>query len=428
MTPSLALRLTAVGLFGFAMVLPPLTATLSALIAIGLSIVSLSIGADGVLRVRTMRLVVVGLGVLTFLVGVDVGALSLPEPVGVMPLVISAAVLLILCLLVLGRRSLDRTALAIGVMLFVFISFEVMWTFGGNLYGLDVYRSHEAAADAIRDGENPYTAAVVVLDGSPIAEPGAVIEGYAYPPVALVAYVAGDFIGGDPRWASVIAVLGLMSVFALASREEAGVVASVLLLLAAVPLQRAILWSGWTEPVSLVLVAGGVLLWRRRLLSPVLLGLALASKQYLVVLVPLLFLVDSRPWRRTIISGCVAGLTLVPAAVADFSAFWFTMVTRPLGLGFRPDTRSLSGALADVGVFLEVPPWLMIGVVIALTVWVAPRIRTQSDLFAGVAVVLAATFVLSLAFANYWWLVQWLAAFSVVAALRAQDATIRTAA
>lgn len=426
MTPSVALRLAAVGLFGFTMVLPPLTATLAALGGIAISILSLGRPAGGI-RSRTVRLAVAGLGALVFLMGIYVGALGLPEPAGVMPLVVSLSVLSMIALIVFGGAA-ARVALVVGVLLFVVTSVEVIATFGGNGYGLDVYRSHEAAADAVRDGQNPYTDAVKVLDGSPVAEPGAVIEGYAYPPVTLVGYVTADLVGGDPRLASVLAVVGLVGGVAWRLREKAEAAASVLMLLAAVPLQRAIVWSGWTEPVSLALLTAGVVLWRREWLSPVLIGLALASKQYLVVLVPLLFLIDTRPWRRSIVAVGVAALSLVPAAVADFSAFWSTMVTRPLGIGFRPDTRSLSGALSELGFSVEIPTWMMIGLVIALSVWLAARLHTTSGLFAGMAVVLAATFVLSLAFTNYWWLVQWLVAFSVVVKASDQDPTIRTAA
>lgn len=399
------------------MLLPPLPATLAALGGLGSLLASLWT-LQLAISARTVRLVVGGLAAMLLLVGLDRGATNFPEPARATPLVLVVTVLTMLVLLMVRQPRFDRFAVIVAVVVLAFLSIEVMTTFGGNLFGLDVYRSHEAAADAVRAGENPYTDAVVVVDGSPNAEPGDLIVGYSYPPVSLAGYVAGDLLAGDPRWVSVFAISGVVGSMAwVGFRRFPDVVGLVLLLLVAVPLNRAIVWSGWTEPVSLVLLVSGVMLWRREWLSPLLLGLALASKQYLVVLVPLIVMVDTRPWRRSLTTLGVAGLTLVPALIADASSFWFTMVTRPLGLGFRVDTRSLSGAFADLGVSFEIPTWVMLGGVLAVSGLLARRIHSRSDLLAAIAVVLTVTFTLSLAFTNYWWLVQWLAGMSAVMAV-----------
>ena len=390
----------------------------------------LSIGeSDSTIRTRFARLIAVGLAALLLLLGLDRGAAGFPEPAGAMPLIVASTVLVIVALLLMRRQVFDRLAVITGVIVIVVLSIEVIVTFGGNLYGLDVYRSHEAAAEAIREADNPYTNAVVVVDGSPNAEPGDLIEGYSYPPVTLVGYVVGDLLGGDPRWASVVAIAATALVMAaIGYRRGPEVVGMVLLLAISVPLIRAIVWSGWTEPLSLALLVFGVLLWPRRWLSPVLLGLALASKQYLVVLVPVLVMIDSRPWRRSIVALSVAGLTLVPALMADASSFWFTMVTRPLSLGFRADTRSLAGAFAEMGLDVRIPTWLMLLSVLVVSSLLARRIDSRSDALAAMALVLGVTFSLSLAFTNYWWLVQWLAGASAVMWLAdREEPTIRSA-
>jgi hypothetical protein len=423
-----AFRLAATGLFGIAMLVPPLAASLSATGGLVLIWASLTVNPDMALTARSSRLIVTGLAGLCLFLGLERGAIGFPEPAGATVAILVTVVSSMLVLIVVRPLTSGRLVMVLGVATFVVLSIEVMLTFGGNLYGLDVYRSHEAAADAIRSGQNPYTDAVVVADGSPNAAPGDVIEGYSYPPVTMVAYVAGDLIAGDPRWASVVAIFGVVGVMVALGRGSPGPVASVLVILIAVPLHRAIMWSGWTEPLSLALLTGGVVLWRQKVLSAFLLGLALASKQYLALLVPVLAMVDMRPWRRTAISVGVAALTLVPAALADFSSFWFTMVERPLSLGFRPDTRSVSGALAELGFDVAIPSWLMLVAVVLFSVAVARRVRTESDVAAAAAALLAVTFLLSMAFTNYWWLVQWTTAVSVVLSLRTSDGSIRVAA
>ena len=187
---------------------------------------------------------------------------------------------------------------------------------------------------------------------------------------------------------------------------------AIVAILAATPTIRWIIWSGATEPVSFVLLIIAATVWRRPVMAGVVLGLALATKQYLVVLVPLVFLFDERPWKRSWISVGVAGATLVPALAADPGAFWYTMVERPLSLGFRPDTQSIAGALNTFGLRIDVPSTVMVATVVTVTWWFARSVaeRTPSAFLGGSAIVLSTMFLLSLAFTNYWWLVQWLAA------------------
>jgi hypothetical protein len=421
------LRLVAVALFGAVILLPPVPATIVAAIGVGLLWWSLLRDESG-FEPRLVRIGAAVLAVLLLLIGIVRDAIAYPDPAGMVPLVYGTGVLVLVVALVFGGSRSARFVIVGAIALFAWLSVGVMMTFGENQFGLDVYRSHEAAADAFRAGENPYTDAVSVADGSPNAQPGDVIEGYSYPPVTMMAYVAGDLLGGDPRWASVLAtvvVVGLIGAAAWRSRPD--LAAIVLVLLLAVPLHRAIIWSGWTEPVTLALVVGGLACWRREWVSAVLLGLALGSKQYMVLLVPLFFLAESRPWRRSVVAIGVAGLTLIPAAVADFSAFWFTMVTRPLSLGFRPDTRSISGLMSELGVGTLVPTWLMLLAVVGASIWVALRVRDRSDLLTGLALILSVAFLLSSAFTNYWWLVQWTVAAAVVASASPEfDVVTRT--
>lgn len=74
----------------------------------------------------------------------------------------------------------------------------------GNI-GIDVVLVHQAAASALARGENIYGPAVTVPNGAPGLPPGSMIVGYPYPPVVAVAYAAGTWLFGDPRWTNLAA-------------------------------------------------------------------------------------------------------------------------------------------------------------------------------------------------------------------------------
>jgi len=403
-------RFTAVALFGLASIAGPIAATSAAVL--GTALLWLSFTRPDLEASSGLTRVVAGALALTLvLAGSRLGSFGFPEPAGLAAVLWVAVAVAAAMLGAWPRPSLNVAGSVVAGALITVLAAGTVTQYQGNLFGLDVYRSHEAAADALAAGENPYTDAVKVLDGSPNAEDGAVVEGYAYPPVTLVVFSLGDWLGGDPRWAAALAIiLGIVIGARASSTRSLGVLAVVIL--AATPTLRWTVWSGSTEPWTFALLVSAVTLWRRPTVSGVVLGLALATKQYLVVLVPLMLLLDQRPWKRSGVAVSLAGLTLLPAFLADPEAFWFTMVERPLSLGFRPDTQSVSGALNQLGWRVDVPSIVMIAGVLVVS-WAFARSvgsATPAAFLGGCAVVLSTTFLLSLAFTNYWWLVQWLAA------------------
>ena len=322
------------------------------------------------------------------------------------------------------RARIRSVGPVLGGALIVGLAVATVVQFHGNLFGLDIYRSHEAAADALAAGDNPYTDAVRVLDGSPNADDGAVIEGYPYPPITLVVFSLGDWLGGDPEMATVLAIVGGLALAAGAFGSKSPALL-VLVVLAATPTLRWIVWSGATEPVSFALLVVAVCLWQRRPVAAALtLGLALATKQYLVMLVPLVFLMDERPWRRSWIAVGVAGSTLLPALLAGPRAFWHTLVERPHGSRLPARHAVDLGCPRSARVENRRPDAVVMVVAVVIVTWAFARSlpeATPSALLGGSAIVLSATFLLSLAFTNYWWLVQWLTAgATLLSAVEAQ--------
>jgi hypothetical protein len=306
------------------------------------------------------------------------------------------------------RRAIAPMASLVLVAAVVAAALGLMADHAGTNVGVDVYLSHVAAADALADGENPYTDAVRYPNGSPFAEEGAVLEGYGYPPVALWAYAISTWLTGDPRWLNVTAwVVVVCAVLWRVYRHRRDLVIPFALVLAVAPAWRLVVFTGWTEPLTIGLLVAAAFAWRRTAIgSGILLGLALASKQYMILLVPLLLLHRDRDQvRRVATAGVTALASLVPYAVADFGLFVDRLVTRPLSFGYRPDTQSLPGLLDRLGATPDIPVVVAVAAVVVVS-WAVTRAPRGPDTFLiGTAVVMGVFFLLSLGFANYWFFV-----------------------
>lgn len=269
---------------------------------------------------------------------------------------------------------------------------------------------------ALARGSNPYTISVPNIYPPDVAAqvygPGMVVDGrvewgFVYPPLPLlVAFPA--YLLGDVRYGQLVAmVVTAVALWHLAV-ARIGRTAAVLAVAAvpAVPL----LSLAFTEPVSAALLAGGVLaLTRRRLvLGAVLLALLLVSKQYFVVVLPLVALL--RPWltRRSVIAGlAAAAVVTLPFVLVDPAAF-AEAVTGVQAAPLRPDSVSL--LVAAVGAFSWPPPgtYAVLPVVVGLlTALVLARYapRTPAAFAAAVGLTLLVTILLSKqAFANYYFM------------------------
>ena len=142
----------------------------------------------------------------------------------------------------------------------------------------------------------------------------------------------------------------------------------------------------------------------------VFLGLFLVSKQYVVIAIPVIWLICQRLTRRMIsISLGVAIAVTLPFFLADPAAFWKAIVEFQLVQPFRADSLSL--LVSSVNTFGWPPPWtygvlpLLGGGLTAIALALrAPR--TPAAFAAGVGLTLLVTILLSKqAFMNYYFLV-----------------------
>lgn len=338
-------------------------------------------------------------------------------------------------------RGLDRAgALAFGALaLFVFVAGRIVqreWvrrvvvasvlaatTLLGLGYvnsaagaGIDVVALHIAASEAIEQGLNPYTSVVSVEDGSPLAEPGDTIDGYVYPPLTAVGYSIGEWTLGDPRYVSLVAWIGFLAIVGRSAiAKDDGASLLVLLLAASAPGWPLVLRSGWTEPLSLVLLGLAFRSWARPVGSGVMSGLALASKQYFAVVAPVLLFFRDDWWRKRVFWTLGVIIFTIGIGLAwDPAAFWSAAVEFHLNTPPRPDSLNLIGLAADLGIELDFPSLLPILIGLVVGALTGRWARTRSEWLLAIGMTLAASFLVSSqAFVNYWFLILGLIALAM---------------
>ncbi len=427
---SSSIAFTAVGLISLSVsIAQPGLAVVLVLVALGLFVWSIRTGRPWADHgtTRWLAVLVAGIPVLSVLLGRD----DLPESLlDVRVYVVAGGVVAAVTALSLAgassvrRRRLLALVVLAGAVTVTGFMIANEWNSG---LGTDVYHAHRAAGTALLDGENPYTDAVRFFDGSPYAPAGAVYEGYPYPPLVLITYgLVAAFT--DPRLVSTIAWLGLLawSAYAYAwaapgtDREDT---LGPFLLLATAPAWPLLWFAAWTEPLSLFLFLVAALLWRRgALVSGVTLGLALASKQYFVVLAPFLILLDSRDgrYRRVLVAFATVVLTMLPFIALDPIAYFEATLGNLMSIGFRPDTQSIPGLAAALGADFVLPQWVVVIVTGVVAVLLGRYLHPRGSWVGGSALVLATMFALGLAFANYWFLVMGLMAIGLMVSTRVE--------
>jgi hypothetical protein len=392
------------------------------LIAIGLLVFVWSARVD--LRVgqgHKLRFAAIGSAVLLTGVAAPPFGVFPPSLGAIRPFLVGAGLLTCVIAFFFGGSQLGRRIAAGATFLLALLTVGAVVGYEWNpSMAPDVYHAHRLAGSALLDGQNPYTDAVTFADGNPFATAGRVVEGYPYPPIVLITY---GLVGGltDPRLVSIASwslFLGWFAFTAFRSRstEKSEVSLALLMLLAFSPLGSEVVFMTWTEPLSLVLFLGAALTWRRSPLgSGVLLGLALASKQYFVFLAPLLLLHRDKEWRTRSFTalGTAAGTMLIGLA-SDPGAFVRATVGNLSGIAFRPDTQSLPGLAADMGFELLLPNPIWIGVSLLVAFLLARTSRSTSGFIMRAGVSLGIAFAIGLAFPNYWVLVAGLLALGTV--------------
>ena len=290
---------------------------------------------------------------------------------------------------------------------------------------IDVWALHADAGTAIGAGESPYVDRAVT-NAMPWFPPRSTFEGYVYPPISLATYALSDLVIGDSRWVSVLAGAAIVLVMKkMSSSAETDAVATLMLLVPGWPL---IVQLAWTEPLSLLLLAVAFAFGTAGLARPSLVGLLVASKQYLLFwAIPIGVSWLRRRPQALLIAGATAlaaygvGLFFGPSGYVEW-VFLFHLTTPTAYVG-----SNISGlVLMTLGLPLTIPSWVPTGLSIAIGGWFASREpRSDASMVLGGLAMLAVVFLLgSQAFPNYWYFL--LGGLTVVILVLQRDPTPST--
>ncbi len=283
---------------------------------------------------------------------------------------------------------------------------------------IDVFMFQKDSAEMLLHGTNPYSHRFPDIYGNGqfyppgLSENGILHLGYPYPPLSLFFVLPAHGFFGDYRYAQLTAMGLAALLMAFMKQGQLGRVAAALYLFS--PRWLFVLEQGWTEPLVVfslaVLVFALVRKWR---VLPYLVGAFLVVKQYLVLAIPLFWLVrDSvlppraalMRWGTKVVA--TGALLTLPMALWDFKEFWHSVVECQFNQPFRVEAMSYLALYAQDG-GPQLPSafgFLAAGLALAFSVWRMPR--TAGGFAAGFAMTFLFFFAFNKqAFCNYYFLV-----------------------
>ncbi|MGG5261058.1 hypothetical protein [Phycicoccus avicenniae] len=280
---------------------------------------------------------------------------------------------------------------------------------------IDVWVVLQQGADAIGRGENVYTQQWTDSPG--------VQDFFPYLPWMAVLTAPGRWVAGDVRWMLLVWTLVLLAgLWALAGTDAGRTArtAAVAAILVLAPGTLTQVDQAWTEPVLAALLVWWAALVRRghAWWAVVPLALACASKQHLALLAPVLLVWQPFGWRRTLATGGLTGLLVLPWVLADAGAFFGDTVTTLLT--FHPIRFANTWFLYFLNEHGVTLPFAVTGAAMVAAVGAAVLVvwRRQppvAEVLRWLALVLAvANLVNKQAFYNQFWLTGALVAASLV--------------
>lgn len=337
------------------------------------------------------------------------------------------AAILVLFGLVTRRLPLRGAALVALLLTFMFLG---NWMVHSSPHPhIDVWVFERDAARALLHGQNPYAMTFPdiyhsTLPGYPqqVYGPGLVVNdrcqfGFPYPPVTLLLTTLGYAIAGDPRYAQVLAMAVAGLFIGFTGRGRFPVLAAALLLFT--PRIFFVLGRAWSEPFAVMLLAATIFCAARQSKwLPVALGLFLATKQYLILAVPLTFFLLPAGWKwrdwvaMLVKSAIVAAVVTLPFALWDFAAFWKSTVTVQKIAPFRWDALSFivwwgfhgHGDQVKLPNYAVLPAAVASLIALLVALWRSPR--TPAGFAASLALLSLAFFAFNKqAFCNYYFFV-----------------------
>ena len=330
------------------------------------------------------------------------------------------------------------------LLLLIHLTLSIWMVHSSPTPQIDVWVFQQNGAAELLKGHNPYAMTFPDIYHSTLPGhqrvygEGLVVNdrlqfGFPYPPVSLLLATIGYAIAGDFRYAQAAALV-LAGLFIGYCRPGLTPKLAAALFLFT-PRVFYVLGRGWTEPFGVMLLAATVFCACRRFrLLPLALGLLLATKQYLLLAIPLTcFFVPQVPrlaWKdwlallgKTVL---VAAIVTLPLALWNPHAFWKSAVAVQERAPFRWDALSylvLYGKARANFHALDFPIWLVSRkltvtdsitaviwstsaaiVMVVYSLWRSPR--TPAGFAASLALISLAFFAFNKqAFCNYYFFV-----------------------
>jgi hypothetical protein len=298
---------------------------------------------------------------------------------------------------------------------------------------IDTYIFQRDAVDALLRGRNPYAIDYpnIYPDASAygigVLVNGRLQFGYPYTPLPLLFATIGKLFGEDFRYSQLFAMTlsgGLIA--ALGWWNRIALLAATLFLFT--PRGFFVIEQSWIEPYIVCLVAAVALAARRgRRATPWLTGLLLVVKQYMFVLLPLVWLLPKpkaeRSWKSFIGTAAISGAAVsLPLILIQPKPFVDSVVVLQFVQPFRPDALSFAAYWAALG-SEPVPQYALFiaaACAIGLTLWRSPR--TAAGFCGAVSLTYLSFFELAKqAFCNYYYFVIGALCCAIAAATRGEE-------
>ncbi len=327
-------------------------------------------------------------------------------------IILAIAAITIIIAAFANRRAIDVATFIIVLVIFT----------AGSLWLLhrtpepfvDVFIFQRDACDALLHRHDPYAMTFPDLYGPAgafvyapgLARDGRLLFGFPYMPLTLLWDFIGHVAAPDFRYANLAAVFFATGFIATTSRSRIALLAPAIFLFT--PRGLYIVEQGWTEPLTLMLLAATV--WcaaRKSRALPIAFGLLLGSKQYCIFFVLLYPLItDWRDWKFLAKAFTTAAIVTLPFVLWNPAAFWHSAVALQFRQPFRPDSLSFAALLANYGFGrVTTTPAIATACIIAVAcVWRLKR-SPFAFAFAATCVYLAFFAINKQAFANYYYLV-----------------------
>jgi hypothetical protein len=283
---------------------------------------------------------------------------------------------------------------------------------------IDVVIVHHEAIDALLKHTDPYRISFENIygdDAKNFYNPAAIVGrrvafAYPYPPVSLLFAIPGHVLAHDFRYSDLAALIVAAALVAFIGPGIAPKLAACLFL--TTPRILFVLEQGWTEPISVLVLAATVfLLFRTPMAGGWAAGILIVTKQYLAIAaLPFLrFAIGQRGWRTASMltaAAFTAAAATLPFALWHPHAFLNNVVWLQGNEPFRSDSLSYLSWAARAGWGEGSLRWAVAAASIAAAAGIVMTPNTAAGFGASVALYSLAMFTFgSKAFCNYYFFV-----------------------